>query len=75
LNIPWEDTEFKVSNEEWDLLGPAAGPLRNTRMITEGKPTTCLAFINKPLETSRGTYNCFTQCKNIPIKCFCFILN
>jgi hypothetical protein len=72
LNIPWEETEFKA---EWDLFGKAAGHIRNTKMITEGKPTICLAFVNKPLEESRGTHNCVTQCKNVPIKCFVFMLD
>jgi len=29
---------------DWDSHGPAAGPIRNTRMIAEGKPDLVLAF-------------------------------
>lgn len=29
---------------DWDGQGKAAGPLRNQRMVEEGKPTHCMAF-------------------------------
>jgi len=34
-------TEFKA---EWDKHGKAAGPIRNTKMLEEGKPDLVLAF-------------------------------
>lgn len=37
-------TEFKVTPEEWKHLGRAAGPIRNQRMIDEGKPDLVVAF-------------------------------
>lgn len=38
---------------EWDRLGRAAGPVRNARMIEEGKPDLVLAFSG-----GRGTADC-----------------
>lgn len=42
-------TEYKA---EWDKYGPAAGPIRNSRMLTEGKPDLVLAF---QIGESKGT--------------------
>lgn len=42
-------------NAEWDKRGKAAGPLRNIKMLDEGKPDMVVAFIDKPLVESRGT--------------------
>jgi hypothetical protein len=41
---------------DWDRHGRAAGPLRNQRMLDEGKPDLVLAFTDG-LNTSRGTAN------------------
>jgi hypothetical protein len=40
---------------DWGKHGKAAGPIRNQRMLEEGKPDLVLAFIDKPLAKSRGT--------------------
>lgn len=39
---------------DWEKHGRAAGPLRNQRMLDEGKPDLILAFVDG-LDTSRGT--------------------
>lgn len=44
IKLGWETIGFPVSQDEWDRLGPKAGPLRNQRMIDEGKPTCGVAF-------------------------------
>lgn len=36
-----QDIEIKA---EWTRFGPAAGPIRNQRMLDEGKPTLVMAF-------------------------------
>lgn len=41
---------FPVSNGQWRLLGNKAGPLRNARMLRDGRPTSVLA-----LPGGRGT--------------------
>lgn len=41
---------------EWSKFGRAAGPLRNKRMLVEGKPDLVLAFHNS-LSSSKGTKN------------------
>ncbi len=39
---------------DWDKLGKAAGPIRNAKMLEQGKPDIALAFHDN-LEESRGT--------------------
>jgi predicted Rossmann-fold nucleotide-binding protein len=36
--------EFKTFDADWKALGKRAGPLRNQRMINEGKPDGAVAF-------------------------------
>lgn len=47
---------YPVSSTEWKKYGPAAGPIRNRRMLTEGKPDIVLAFPKKG-EANKGTTN------------------
>lgn len=47
---------FPVSEEEWAILGLKAGPLRNTKMIVEGKPELVIAFPG-----GKGTANMIKQ--------------
>ncbi len=42
----------------WDKHGRAAGPIRNTQMLREGKPDLVVAFLAKD---SRGTQNMIDQ--------------
>ena len=51
---------------EWEKYGLAAGPLRNKRMINEGKPNLVLAFHNN-LSESKGTKNTITQAEKADI--------
>lgn len=37
-------TQFEEYKADWDTYGLAAGPLRNQRMLDEGKPDVVLAF-------------------------------
>lgn len=39
----------------WTQYGKRAGFLRNTQMLEEGKPDVVWAFVDKPLEESKGT--------------------
>lgn len=50
---------------DWDAHGPAAGPIRNARMIAEGKPDLVIAFPG-----GRGTADCVRQAKaaGIPVR-------
>ena len=52
----------------WSEFGLAAGPLRNSRMIVEGKPDLVLAFHSK-IDYSKGTKNMIMQANihDIPI--------
>lgn len=57
--------EYKISKEEWETLGKAAGPIRNQRMIDEGKPDFFIAF---PTENSKGTWDMVRRCDKAGIK-------
>lgn len=43
---------------DWNLHGKAAGPIRNTKMLVEGKPELVVAFM---ADESRGTKNMVDQ--------------
>jgi hypothetical protein len=51
---------FDVTREEWHRLGKKAGPLRNQRMLDEGKPDLVVAFPG-----SRGTADMLRRAKKI----------
>lgn len=46
---------------DWDRYGKAAGPIRNKQMLVEGMPDEVWAFVDKPLNDSRGTANMVGQ--------------
>lgn len=46
----------------WNVHGRAAGPIRNQRMLTEGKPTHCWAF-HDDIDHSRGTADMLWRAK------------
>lgn len=52
----------EVFNADWDEHGRAAGPIRNKRMIEEGRPDICIAFPG-----GRGTQNCMEQAEQAGI--------
>lgn len=51
---------------DWDKHGKAAGPIRNTQMLKEGRPDLVIAFLGP---NSRGTKNMIEQSTkaNIPV--------
>jgi hypothetical protein len=51
---------------DWDKYGKAAGHLRNSEMIVEGKPDYVVAFLHP---RSRGTKNMIKQAKGASIPC------
>lgn len=57
------DLSIVVYPADWAQHGKAAGPLRNQKMLSEGKPTVVWAFIDKPLEESRGTADMVRRAK------------
>jgi hypothetical protein len=56
---------------EWKRYGKAAGPIRNRRMLEEGKPDEVWAF-HDDLGRSRGTRNMIAQARQagVPVKVF-----
>lgn len=49
----------------WELHGKAAGPIRNTQMLKEGKPDLVVAFRGP---NSRGTQNMINQARKAGIE-------
>lgn len=58
LNIP-----VLTFYADWEIYGNAAGPIRNKKMLEEGKPDLVLAFHDN-LSRSKGTYNLMTLAQN-----------
>jgi hypothetical protein len=54
---------------QWNKYGRAAGPIRNTQMLEEGKPDLVIAFHNN-LSNSKGTKNMVEQVqkKGLPVE-------
>jgi len=47
LAVDWarkEQVPFQVFNADWETLGRKAGPIRNQKMLDEGKPHIVIAF-------------------------------
>jgi hypothetical protein len=56
---------------DWSTYGKAAGPIRNSQMLREGKPHLVLAFHND-LKNSKGTKDMVTKAKKagVPVRIF-----
>jgi len=57
-----EELGFEVEKypADWKRYGRSAGPIRNKRMLTKGRPDLVIAF-HPCLETSKGTVNMIRQ--------------
>lgn len=62
-----------VFEAEWQKYGRAAGPIRNNRMITEGKPDFGLAFglIRKSSGALTGTGDMVAQLLGMGVSVYC----
>lgn len=58
-----EKVRFELYEAEWKKHGRRAGPMRNLRMIVEGKPNLVLAF-----KGGRGTADLIRQAKQYEIE-------
>ncbi len=56
--------KVEVYIPDWKSYGKAAGPLRNQRMLDEGKPTIVIAFHNDIIN-SKGTADMVNRAKNL----------
>lgn len=63
------DIDAEIYPAQWNTFGRAAGPIRNSQMLLEGKPDLVLAF-HDDLENSKGTKNMVNQAKKagLPVK-------
>ena len=57
---------------KWTEHGKAAGPIRNTQMLVEGRPDIVYAFAGGPLENTTGTKNMVEQSKAAGIETVVF---
>lgn len=55
--------KLTVFPADWEKHGKAAGPIRNAQIAEYADR--CFAFVNKPLEQSKGTLNCVNQFKKL----------
>lgn len=62
LKIPV--VEFKA---EWNTYGRAAGPIRNIKMLVEGKPDLVVAF-HDDIKNSKGTKHMLEEAKKRGIR-------
>lgn len=58
--------KHKHFNARWDIFGNHAGPIRNQEMIdyvskSDHATKLVVGFIDKPLNKSRGTFDCITR--------------
>jgi hypothetical protein len=58
--------EVEGYRADWDLHGDKAGPIRNKRMILEGKPDKVVAF-HDDISKSRGTKDMINKAKDYGI--------
>lgn len=73
IRLGWETIGFPVYEHEWQALGSKAGPLRNERMIDEGKPTHGIAFgtLRKGQKwTGTGDMVCRLIDAGVPVRCY-----
>jgi hypothetical protein len=59
----WMKIPTQTFEAEWDRHGKAAGPIRNKRMLDEGKPDLVVAF-----EGGKGTANMLKQASAAGVK-------
>ncbi|KKN86896.1 hypothetical protein LCGC14_0264590 [marine sediment metagenome] len=60
--------EVEVYPAQWDRYGRAAGPIRNTQMLDEGKPV-IVVYCHDDLDNSKGTKNMVTQATKLGLLC------
>jgi hypothetical protein len=65
--IPKRDVKHELFAADWDKHGGRAGPMRNAKMLRDGKPDAVLAFIDKPLEESHGTLDMVTKARKAKV--------
>ena len=60
---------FREFPADWQKFGKAAGPIRNQRMLDEGKPDLVVAF-HEDLENSKGTKDMIRRAKSqgVPVR-------
>jgi hypothetical protein len=53
---------------DWKQYGRAAGAIRNSQMLIDGKPDLVIAFVSKPLSKSTGTENMVRKARAAKIR-------
>lgn len=63
-----------IFEAQWNKHGKAAGPIRNQRMLDEGKPDLVVGFINDRNRKSVGARHMLSIAKKAGVKCMTIIL-
>jgi hypothetical protein len=61
----WKGIPVQTFEADWETLGRSAGPIRNRKMLIEGKPDLVVAF-----EGGVGTANMIAQAKEHGVRVF-----
>lgn len=64
------DKDLLAFPADWKVHGKAAGPIRNRKMLAEGKPDVVWAFVDKPREESTGTQDMLDIASTSGVTCY-----
>ncbi|HWC39007.1 MAG TPA: SLOG family protein [Acidimicrobiales bacterium] len=64
----YHDIRCEQYDADWTTYGPAAGPIRNERMLKEGRPDVLYAF-HDDIEKSRGTKDMVNRARRAGVRC------
>jgi hypothetical protein len=69
----WADARGRTQTPfaaDWVRYGKRAGYLRNQQMLDEGHPDVVWAFVDKPLESSKGTKMMVDIARTAGVQCY-----
>lgn len=62
-----EGVTFIEYKADWKVHGRSAGPIRNQKMLDSQRPDLVLAFVNKPLTESKGTFDMVRRARQLGV--------
>lgn len=61
--------KYETYNADWNKYGKAAGPIRNSLMLKQGRPNIVIAFHND-IDNSKGTLDMINKASNENIETY-----